>query len=115
MTSGLQDRPSTGGGVPGQLVDLDPGETGEWVASLDGAVDQGGRARARFLMLRLLQRARERQVGVPGLHGTDYLNTILPEFVPADVSNINTRVLNCPQCADAVRAHHPAEQGLAPR
>lgn len=36
-------------------------------------------------------------------------------FVPADVSNIDTRVLNCPQCANAVHAHHPAQQGLASR
>ena len=41
-----------------------------------------GRARARYLMLRLLERAREQQVGVPGLRSTDYINTIPPEREP---------------------------------
>ena len=33
-------------------------------------------------MLSLLQRAREKQVGVPGLRSTDYINTIPPESEP---------------------------------
>ena len=33
-------------------------------------------------MLKLLQRARENQVGVPGLRSTDYINTIPPESEP---------------------------------
>ncbi len=33
-------------------------------------------------MLRLLERAREQQVGVPGLRSTDYINTIPPEHEP---------------------------------
>ena len=33
-------------------------------------------------MLRLLERARERQVGVPSLRTTDYINTIPPESEP---------------------------------
>ena len=33
-------------------------------------------------MLRLLERAREQQVGVPGLRTTDYINTIPPEREP---------------------------------
>jgi pyruvate dehydrogenase E1 component len=33
-------------------------------------------------MLRLLERAREQQVGVPGLRSTDYINTIPPELEP---------------------------------
>ena len=41
-----------------------------------------GRARARYVMLRLLERAREQQVGVPGLRSTDYINTIPPEREP---------------------------------
>ena len=34
-------------------------------------------------MLSVLQRARERRVGVPGLHHTDYINTIPPGSEPA--------------------------------
>src|ERR1700729_1377747 len=41
-----------------------------------------GRGRARYLMLRLVERAREQQVGVPGLRSTDYINTIAPEREP---------------------------------
>ena len=69
-------------GLPSQLPDIDPEETGEWLASLDAAVDDRGRARARYLMLALLQRARERGVGVPSLSSTDYINTIPPEAEP---------------------------------
>src|SRR5215475_4620255 len=66
-------------GLPSQLPDIDPAETGEWLESLDAVVESGGRQRARYLLLRLLERARERQVGVPSLRSTDYINTIPPE------------------------------------
>ncbi len=52
------------------------------VESLDGVIDEGGAKRARYVMLRLLERARERQVGVPPLTSTDYINTIAPEQEP---------------------------------
>ncbi|HEX8306699.1 MAG TPA: pyruvate dehydrogenase (acetyl-transferring), homodimeric type [Jatrophihabitans sp.] len=68
--------------MPSQLPDIDPGETREWIESFDAAVDHDGRQRARFLLLRLLERARERQVGVPALRSTDYINTIPPEREP---------------------------------
>ena len=45
-------------------------------------VDERGRERARYVMLRLLERAREKQVGVPALRSTDYINTIPPEREP---------------------------------
>ena len=69
-------------GLPSQLPDIDPEETREWIESFDSAVDSDGRQRARFLMLKLLERARERQVGVPALRSTDYINTIPPEREP---------------------------------
>ena len=69
-------------GLPSQLPDLDPGETAEWLESLDAVVAAGGPQRARFLMLKLLERAREKQVGVPALRSTDYINTIPPEREP---------------------------------
>ena len=69
-------------GLPSQLPDLDPSETAEWVESLDAVVAHGGPQRARFLMLKLLERAREKQVGVPALRSTDYINTIPPEREP---------------------------------
>ena len=41
-----------------ELPDIDPDETEEWVASLDAVVDARGKNRARFLMRKLLERAR---------------------------------------------------------
>ncbi len=82
MTSS-QERPALiSDGLPSQLPDIDPGETAEWLESLDAVVDNAGRNRARFLMLSLLQRAREKQVGVPSLRSTDYINTIPSESEP---------------------------------
>ena len=69
-------------GMPSQLPDIDPEETAEWLESLDGVVADAGRSRARYLMLSMLQRAREMQVGVPSLTATDYVNTIPPEAEP---------------------------------
>jgi len=70
-------------GMPTQLPDVDPQETREWIESLDAVVDQQGRHRARYLLLRVLERAREQQVGVPHPRSTDYINTIPPEREPA--------------------------------
>jgi pyruvate dehydrogenase E1 component len=69
-------------GIPSQLVDIDPEETAEWRASLDAVLDNSGPVRARYLMLSLLQRAAERNIGVPSLRNTDYINTIPPEREP---------------------------------
>jgi pyruvate dehydrogenase E1 component len=75
-------RPVISDGLPSQLPDIDPEETSEWVESLDGVIDEGGTKRARYVMLRLLERARERNVGVPPLTTTDYVNTIPSEREP---------------------------------
>ena len=69
-------------GLPSQIPDVDPAETAEWLESLDAVVSEQGRQRARFLMLKLLERAREQAVGVPGLTSTDFINTISPEREP---------------------------------
>jgi pyruvate dehydrogenase E1 component len=69
-------------GLPSQLPDIDHDETREWLDSFDTLVRARGRSRARYVMLRLLERAREQQVGVPGLRSTDYINTIPPELEP---------------------------------
>ncbi|KHL12009.1 pyruvate dehydrogenase E1 component [Mumia flava] len=69
-------------GLPSQLPDIDPDETTEWLESFDEMVGSRGRGRARYVMLRLLERARERQVGVPALTSTDYINSIPPEREP---------------------------------
>jgi pyruvate dehydrogenase E1 component len=65
-----------------QLPDIDADETSEWLDSLDAVVEQGGRPRARSLLARLMERAREQGVGVPAMVTTDYINTIPPDEEP---------------------------------
>src|SRR5450759_2120772 len=65
-----------------QLPDIDPSETGEWLDSLNAVIDSRGRARARYLLARLMERANEQGVGVPAMVTTDYINTIPPEEEP---------------------------------
>ncbi len=65
-----------------QLVDTDPTETAEWQASFDAALEHAGPVRARYLMLKLLQRAHEKQIGLSTLRNSDYINTISPEHEP---------------------------------
>lgn len=69
-------------GLPTQLPDIDPDETTDWIDSFDALIDDRGRERARYVMLRLLERARQKAVGVPALRSTDYINTIPPEREP---------------------------------
>jgi pyruvate dehydrogenase E1 component len=65
-----------------QLPDIDEDETQDWVDSFDQVLDQEGENRARFLMYKLLKRARQRHVGLPSLTQTRYINTISPEQEP---------------------------------
>jgi len=70
-----------------QLPDIDPAETQEWLDSFDQLVAQEGESRARFLVYKLLKRARQLHVGLPPLTQTRYINTISPEqepFFPGD-------------------------------
>ncbi len=76
-------RPALPDGPPTQPSDPDPEETLEWSQSFDAVVDHAGPDRARYLMQRVLQRARERQIGVPAPRTTDYVNTIAPRDEPA--------------------------------
>jgi len=69
-------------GLHTQLPDVDPDETREWLDSFESVVAMGGRTRARFLVTKLLERARAQQVGLPSLVSTDYINTIAPDREP---------------------------------
>ncbi len=90
VADGATPRVSTSGspspviheGLPTQFPDIDPDETTDWLESFDQLVDERGRDRARYVMLRLLQKARELNVSVPALRSTDYINTIPPEREP---------------------------------
>jgi pyruvate dehydrogenase E1 component len=70
-----------------QLPDIDPSETQEWLDALDQVHSQEGDERARFLLFKILKRARQLRVGLPPLTQTRYINTISPEqepFFPGD-------------------------------
>ena len=69
-------------GYVNQLPDTDPGETSEWLDSLDAVIEQHGKPRARFLLSKLLERARESQVSFPATVSTPYINTIPREAEP---------------------------------
>src|ERR687885_332708 len=102
-------------GLPSQLVDTDPDETQEWVESLDAVVEHAGRGRARYLMLKMLQRAREQQVGVPALRSTDYINTIPPErepWFPGD-EHVERRIRAYIRWNAAIMVHRAQRPGIA--
>jgi pyruvate dehydrogenase E1 component len=65
-----------------QLPDVDPGETAEWLESLDAIIDAKGKSRAHYLLARLMERARDKGAAVPAMVTTDYINTIPPEQEP---------------------------------
>jgi len=67
-------------GVASYLPDIDPEETSEWLESFDALLERSGPARARYLMLRLLERAGEQRVAIPALTSTDYVNTSRPSW-----------------------------------
>ena len=69
-------------GVASYLPDIDADETSEWLESFDDLLTRSGPARARYLMLRLLERAGEQRVAIPALTSTDYVNTIPTELEP---------------------------------
>ncbi len=114
MTS-PQERPAIiSDGLPSQLPDIDPAETAEWLESLDAVVDHAGRNRARYLMLSLLQRAREKQVGVPSLRSTDYINTIPPEsepWFPGD-EHVERRIRAYTRWNAAIMVHRAQRPGV---
>jgi pyruvate dehydrogenase E1 component len=59
-----------------QLPDRDPDETNEWLESLDAVIDAQGATRARYLITKLNEHARARQLGTPVDVSTPYINTI---------------------------------------
>ena len=65
-----------------QLPDVDPGETQEWLDSLDAVVEHRGKARARYLLARLGEAAHDRQLGVAASVWTPYVNTIPTDGQP---------------------------------
>ena len=97
-----------------QLPDADPEETGEWLDALAQIIDEGGEGRARFLMARLIEYARSRNIGVPASVSTPYINTIPPEqeaWFPGDerLEQRIRRIIRWNAAVMVVRANKAAE------
>jgi len=97
-----------------QLPDIDPDETQEWIESLDALLKQSGPDRARFVLYKLLKRARMLHVGLPPLTQTRYINTISPEqepYFPGDeaMELRIRRIIRWNAVAMVVRANHHYE------
>ncbi|MYR87680.1 pyruvate dehydrogenase (acetyl-transferring), homodimeric type, partial [Streptomyces sp. SID685] len=114
MASGSDRTPIIIGGLPSQVPDFDPEETQEWLDSLDAVVDERGRERARYLMLRLIERAREKRVAVPEMRSTDYVNTIPTKSEPFFPGNeeIERRILNATRWNAAVMVSRAQRPGI---
>jgi pyruvate dehydrogenase E1 component len=69
-------------GVSHQLYDSDASETAEWMDAFDDVVEAHGRTRARYLLLRLLEQARAKNVDFPATVSTPYVNTIPTDREP---------------------------------
>ncbi|HUE57978.1 MAG TPA: pyruvate dehydrogenase (acetyl-transferring), homodimeric type [Acidimicrobiales bacterium] len=101
-------------GFSHQLPDIDPEETAEWVDSFDAVLDSRGKTRAKFLLMKLLERARENQVGFPATVSSPYVNTIpsdLEPWFPGD-EHIERRIrayIRWNAAIMVVRANHAAE------
>lgn len=97
-----------------QLVDTDPQETAEWKQSLDAVLASAGAVRARYLMLSLMQRAQEQNVGVASLRNTAYINTIPsatePEF-PGDEA-LERRIRAMIRWNAAIMVHRAQRPGI---
>ena len=99
-----------------QLPDTDPTETQEWLDSFDQVVAAEGPDRARFLMAKLLERAHETSVGVPGAVTTPYVNTIPAEEQPefpgdADLERRIRRFIRWNAAVMVIKANH-REKGI---
>ena len=101
-------------GVASYLHDSDPEETKEWMDSLDGLLEDTSPERARFLMLRLLERATAKRVALPSLTSTDFVNTIPttmePEF-PGD-EEIEKRYRRWIRWNAAIMVHRAQRPGI---
>ncbi|MYS25096.1 pyruvate dehydrogenase E1 component [Streptomyces sp. DvalAA-14] len=114
MASGSDRNPIIIGGLPSQVPDFDPEETAEWLDSLDAAIDERGRERARYLMLRLIERAREKRVAVPEMRSSDYVNTIATKDEPFFPGNeeIERKILNATRWNAAVMVSRAQRPGI---
>lgn len=94
-----------------QLFDSDPTETREWLDSLDAVAAEYGPVRARFLLAKLIERAHETHLGIPGAVTTPYVNTIPVEDQPEfpgdeDIERRIRRFIRWNAAVMVVKANH---------
>ena len=65
-----------------QLPDRDPQETQEWIDSIESIIDIKGEERTRYLLQTLIREARDRNISIPLMTNSPYVNTIPPESEP---------------------------------
>ncbi len=99
-----------------QLPDTDPVETNEWIESLDAVAEEHGPSRAQFLLARLLERAHETRLGIPGAVTSPYVNSIpleeQPEFPgDEDIERRIRRFIRWNAAVMVVKANH-REKGI---
>jgi pyruvate dehydrogenase E1 component len=99
-----------------QLFDSDPTETREWLDSLDAVAAEYGPVRARYLLAKLLERAHETRLGIPGAITTPYVNTIPLEEQPEypgdeDIERRIRRFIRWNAAVMVVKANH-REKGI---
>jgi pyruvate dehydrogenase E1 component len=101
-------------GISHQLPDIDPTMTLEWVESFEAVLRSQGKARASFVLMKLLERAKECQVGFPATVSTPYVNTIPASREPwfpgdEDTERRIRRFIRWNAAVMVVRANHKAE------
>ena len=72
--------------------DADPQETREWLNAFDAMVEAEGRERATYLLRRLLDHARKRQVQLPPVLNTPYRNSVDLVDQPQFPGNLDTEL-----------------------
>jgi pyruvate dehydrogenase E1 component len=93
-----------------QLYDADPRETAEWIESLDRVLETEGPERAKFLLRKVLKRARMQHLGIEAIQ-TPYINTISPEQEPSfpgdeEMEKRIRRIVRWNAMAMVTRANH---------
>ena len=68
--------------LPKQIQDIDPGETQEWLDSLEYVLTTKGPERVKHLLASLERKARQAGVDIPHPLNTPYINTIPPSHQP---------------------------------
>ena len=101
-------------GLPSQYVDQDPDETKEWLESLDAVIAQHGPHRARHIMLEMLRHSANRDLGVPAVRSTDYINSIAPGKEPDFPGNedVERRIRRMARWNAAIMVHRAQRPGV---